>query len=143
MSMRFSYLSATILVAFLLTGNLSCLLDLNGNSFESYTLSVKPNVILLDKDVVYQGIPRLPIEVTVVRKDQQGNFGYEYQVYGETNSAGVYLSSKTWDFTIESTEDEIWITVYEENGALIGSCHKKYDEYRNKTYYQPDCLLYY
>jgi hypothetical protein len=141
--MRIKPLPVLFLALFFLCGNISCLLDLNGNAFTTYTLSVKPNVTLLDKDVVYQGISRLPIEVTVVKRDQQGNFGYEYQVYGETNSAGVYLSSKTWDFSIESTEDEIWITVYEENGTLIGSCHKGYDEYRDRSYYQPDCLLYY
>ena len=132
-----------VLISLFVTTNFSCFIDLSGNESEDYTISVKPNIIILDKDVVYQGISHLKIEVTVKHRDKDGNFGYEYNVYGETNSAGVYLSSKTWDFTIESNDDEIWITVFEEDGTLIGSCHKTYSEYRDKSYYEPDCLLYY
>ena len=93
--------------------NYSCLPLLQDPGFEEYTLSVQPNIIVLDEDVVWQGVSYLDIQVTAVRVDQDGNYSYEYNAYGKTNSAGVFLCPQSWDFNITSTQDEIWIRVYE------------------------------
>jgi len=121
---------------------MGCFLDLSGNGFTPYSISIKPNIILLNEDVVYEGLSYLDIQVTIQHRDEDGLYGYTYSDYGTTNSAGVYLVSKAWEFEIGSELDEILITVYEENGTLIGSCHKSYYEFKNISYWEPDCLLY-